>query len=243
MRRIKKISRQAGFTLLEMLLVVAILMTVMAIVVQGITQLQRRNASEVAKMDINQESREFLDQITRDLHQAGYPSWKTFPSAIYSNTADESYYAVGLTSVAQDKIVFEGDTDGNGQVETETIQVVGSDGNYPPTAGCPCTIQRGTVNKSAGGTPTYYTEVNNLLNSAPFTAYNAAGSSVTLPLTLSPTVPPWTNGTPTSLSNCSTPANCVKTIRINLQVQSPNKDLTDKVAPVASMFAQATIVN
>lgn len=226
--------RQTGFTLLEMLIVVVILTVVLGIVLAGVADLQRHNASEVSKMDLTQESREFLDQITRDLHQAGYPSGK-----IYAPGAGVNLEAVGtcatlptcsgLVSVKQDQIIFEGDTDGNGQVETEYIQVVDSTGAYPPAGACPCTLQRGTVIKGAAGNPVYYTEVNNVTNNAPFAAYTSAGAAVGLPATTQATL------------------STIKTIRIFLLVQSPNVDqLTsgaNKVAPVVSMMAEAKLVN
>jgi prepilin-type N-terminal cleavage/methylation domain-containing protein len=225
---------QSGFTLLEMLIVVVILTVVFGIVLAGIADLQRHNASEVSKMDLTQESREFLDQITRDIHQAGYPSGK-----LYAPGAGANLQAVGqcptaptcsgLLSVAQDQIIFEGDTDGNGAVEKEIIQVVDNTGAYPPAGACPCTIQRGVVNKGAAGNPVYYTEVNNVTNKAPFAAYTSAGTAVALPATTQATL------------------STIKTIRVFLLVQSPNVDqLTsgaNKIAPVVSMMAEAKLVN
>jgi prepilin-type N-terminal cleavage/methylation domain-containing protein len=48
---------QGGFTLLELMISVAILTMVVGVVVQGLTKLQQRNTQETAKVDLTQEAR------------------------------------------------------------------------------------------------------------------------------------------------------------------------------------------
>src|SRR4029077_1364847 len=74
----KKRGREQGFTFIELMVSVAILTVVVGVVVQGLTRLMQRNTVETTKVDLTQESREFMDQIVSDIHQAGYPSLKTF---------------------------------------------------------------------------------------------------------------------------------------------------------------------
>jgi hypothetical protein len=52
-----------------------------------------------------------------------------------------------------------------------------------PAGGCPCILQRGTILKSQVGTGAipYYTEVNDVMNTAIFNAYFFDGSTVSLP--------------------------------------------------------------
>ena len=76
MSRNKKRALANGFTLLELIISVAILTVVVGVVVQGLTKLQQRNTMEAVKVDLTQESREFMDQIVSDIHQAGFPSLK-----------------------------------------------------------------------------------------------------------------------------------------------------------------------
>jgi prepilin-type N-terminal cleavage/methylation domain-containing protein len=56
--RIRQASRgQGGFSLLELMLVVAILTVVLGVVVREAVQLQKRNSVETAKVDLTQQSR------------------------------------------------------------------------------------------------------------------------------------------------------------------------------------------
>ena len=72
---------ESGFSLLELLLVVAILTAVLGVVVRGAVQLQHRSEVESAKTDLVQQSRQFMDQIVKDLHHAGYPSVRMYDAA------------------------------------------------------------------------------------------------------------------------------------------------------------------
>ena len=59
-----------GFSLAELLIVLIVLMVVMAAIFQVIIMASARSASEQAKLDMFQEAREFMDQMSRDLRQA-----------------------------------------------------------------------------------------------------------------------------------------------------------------------------
>src|SRR5207245_9794036 len=61
-----------GFSLIEMLIAVAIVTAVIAVVVQGITKMQRRSFVEGSKIDTVQETRDFIDQMVRDIHNVAY---------------------------------------------------------------------------------------------------------------------------------------------------------------------------
>ena len=69
---------QRGFSLLELLVVLAILMIIVAVVTKSAIQLQQRNATETNKVDLTQETRQFMDQIVKDLHHAGFPGLPSF---------------------------------------------------------------------------------------------------------------------------------------------------------------------
>lgn len=180
-----KSGRQAGFTLLELMVSLAILSIVVGVVVQGITTMQARNAVETNKLDLTQQTREFMDQIVNDLDQAGYPSLNMFDPATLNPAAggnktctQNSKVACGFISVSNTAIQFEGDVDGTGVSEVY-IQL------NQPAGGCPCTIQRGTIAKPATTppypVPLFYTQVDNVMNTVVFTAYGADGSSIALP--------------------------------------------------------------
>lgn len=167
---------QGGFTLLELMVVCAILATVLGAVFEGISTVIQRSQSEQVKVDLTQSGREFIDEFERDLHQAGYPNCRTVATAgvgcpaDYSQTAVayNSAVAVGLVHVDSTKIIFEGDMDGSGTVRSVQYQLVDANGVNPP-ASCPCTLQRSEVTKVNGDpetqAPLFSQELQNVVNS------------------------------------------------------------------------------
>lgn len=207
---------QRGFTILELIVAVAILTTVIGVVTDGMMQIEARSASDVGKVGLAQESRQFMDQILRDLRQSGYPSLAMFDpatAALYPNNI-----ANGLISFSSSAIQFEGDIDGSGVSEVYITVVV-------PTSGtCPCTVQRGTVLKSVGGTPAYYTELDNVMGQNPFTAYKYDGTA-------------WVAGTDA--------ISLIKNIGITLYVRSPQPDVNQSSGtyPTTTMVSEVRINN
>jgi prepilin-type N-terminal cleavage/methylation domain-containing protein len=216
--------RQRGFSLVELMVSLAILTIVIGVVMDGVMTMQKRNAVEVSKVDLTQQAREFMDQIVNDIHQAGYPGLNMFDPATMNsdctNVADVNL-ACGLVSVTSTTLQFEGDVDGTGvsEVYIELVQ---------PQGGCPCTLRRGTVTKAqyqSGSTPLFYTEVDNVMNTAVFTAYLADGTQVTLPA-----------GSGGALKGISA-------IGITLYVKSSQPDLQTGQYPTVTMVATAKISN
>lgn len=166
---------QDGFSLLELMITIVVLSVVVAVIVSGVTQLQKSSTSQAVNVDLTQESRQFVDQVVEDLHQAGFPSVTMFDTA--TSAANPNLYAVGLVSVSTSQIQYEGDVDGTGVSEV-IVQL------SPLGGPCPCKLLRGAVSKIqfAGGTlPTYYTEVDGVNNLNIFTAYDKAGNVIPLP--------------------------------------------------------------
>ena len=127
-----KSGAEAGFTLVEMLVSLLVLATVTGAVFEQINTMQKRAASEAVNLDLNQQSRDFLDQTVRDLHMAGYPG----PS-MYSvdPLTRPSMVAAGLVRVSPTEILLEGDVNNDGNVYSVDISYVASDPNDP---NCPC---------------------------------------------------------------------------------------------------------
>lgn len=219
-----------GFSFLELLITMAILTAVIGVVTDGMMQIQKKSASDINKIGVAQESRQFMDQILRDVRQAGYPGIKLFDSTTLNNTitcpndsnitATPKIYAacVGLVSFSATAIQFEGDVDGSGVSEVYIQAVVPTSGN------CPCTVQRGTVLKSVGGTPDYYTELDNIMSQNIFTAYKYDGSAF--------------NSATDSLS-------LITNIGITLYVRNPVPDnnATTVTYPTTTMVSQVRINN
>jgi len=193
-------KRERGFSLLEMMIVIVILTVVIGIVMKELVDMQRVNMDQTARVDLTQEARQFLDQISLDLHQAGYPGWRLFDSAA-PPTADKIANGMlvgaghpmfpvenGIEYVSGTEVQFEGDIDGSGQVSEVFLQLVDSNGN--PAAACslaaPCMLRRGVIPKAlamAGAAPTYYTELTGVMNTNVFAARDSAGNVLGLPVT------------------------------------------------------------
>src|ERR1700681_639838 len=86
---------QRGFSLVEMMVVMAILTIVVSVLTDGMIQIQKRSASEVGKVGVAQESRQFMDQILRDLRQCGFPSLAMFDSSFTPTPTISSAYVAG----------------------------------------------------------------------------------------------------------------------------------------------------
>ncbi|PYX97548.1 MAG: hypothetical protein DMG71_02740 [Acidobacteria bacterium] len=139
--------RSRGFSLVELMIVVAILGIVLGSVVRYIGVATQRSKVEQTKVDLSQEAREFVDEFERDIHQAGYPNCKMFNMTGTSCVLqyNNPQIAAGLVSVDSTQVVFEGDIDGDGIVDSVWYRLLDSAGNFPPTGTCPCTIQRGVT--------------------------------------------------------------------------------------------------
>jgi prepilin-type N-terminal cleavage/methylation domain-containing protein len=237
--------KQRGFTLIEMMFVLVIMSIMMAAVFQQINQVIQRSSAEQTKLDMFQEAREFMDQLSRDLHQAGYPNQNNFaPNQLGSVTKpipNDSKVAVGLVRVAPGELVFEGDVDGSGQVSSVSYHLDNTSVGCTPQ---PC-LRRSQVTPKADNTaPTaqqatasFQTEVQNVQNdvSSPlgyiFHAYRGDGTEVTLPVDFA--------------TNANTIAG-INTIKVVLIVQAQNPDrsvLNTGVRPVNTLISTIKLNN
>ena len=259
---------EAGFSLLELVLVVAIMTIVLGAIFRGIDQVTKRSEVEQTKVDLTQQGREFVDEFERDVHQAGYPNCRmiattgeaviagigpancpgdplVFPNPLVLANPN---VAAGLVHVDSSLVVFEGDVDGNGTVDSVQYQLVDSAGTpvAQSTGSCPCKIQR---SQAAKGQPAAFSmELENVVNSGQATtagvysgglpiagttawgqsntAYYAAVSAFKdFPVfqaydQMGNIVPlPQDIGAGGNLLNCpSNTVNCIKTIRITINL-------------------------
>jgi len=220
MNKNKKYSRQRGFTLIELLMVVLLLSIVVGAVFSQIERAQVRYRVEDQRVDLTQQEREFIDQFTRDLHQAGYPS-----ASMYGTSGTANQVARGPISLSSNDIVIEGDVDGDGLVDTvEYSYFDGSGWTSSAPNPCPC-IRRSQVQK---GTPssasTTFTQVQNVVGTSFFTAFDAGGGTISLP------------ASPTDLRR-------VKTVQITLTTQgtAPDSDAHNSIQ--VTMTGMARLVN
>ncbi len=222
--------RQAGFSLLELMIVLLVMSIMMGAIFQQIGLVQQRASAEATKLDIFQESREFMDQMGRDLKQAGYPNGRNYVSTAFTvaghpelSGPNHQNNAVGLVKVGVGELQFEADVDGTGQVSTIHY--------YLDTTGtnCPC-LKRSQMPKIPGdpvtgqSLPLYWTEVQNVQNGTTanpiFTAYDPNGAPLALPA---------------DIDNQGDIVGKIKSIQVLLTVQSPVADLKTGVKPIINL--------
>lgn len=207
-----RLKRQhAGFSLIELLVSVIVLMIVMAAVFTQINDVQKKTKVESMKLDLTQESRDFLDQFARDLHMSGYPVPKMYQPA----TPAADSYALGLVLATPTEIRFEGDIAGDGTVYSVSYKYFANDPNDP---NCPC-IRRSVDKKSPTANPVtgypnpvYYTEVQNVIDptgmsQGVFTYFQATGVAVNV-------------GTGADINNNLTTIQQIDAVKVNLNTRS-----------------------
>lgn len=178
-------SKQQGFSLVELMIVVILLLVMLGTVFAMISSSLARSGTEQARLDMFQAAREFMDQMSRDLHQAGYPNPQNFARDILNDPVpNDSRAAVGIVKIGPGDLWFEGDVDGTGTVSVLRYHLDTSTAN-----GCPC-LKRSQLPKLDGNpltgqtTPVYQVEVQGVQNTNIFSAYvnGATGSPISLPV-------------------------------------------------------------
>ena len=178
------LTREEGFSLIELLIVLAVLLIITGSIFQVINMSTERSSTEQTKLDMFQEAREFMDQMSRDLRQAGYPNPRNVLASVLTQTPtiNDRHAAAGVVKIDNGDLWFEGDVSGVGTVSVVVYHLDTSTSN-----GCPC-LKRSQVDKVDGDpltaqpTPTYQVEVQGVQNTNIFTPYNN-GTAVGLPVT------------------------------------------------------------
>src|SRR5215475_896030 len=111
-------ARTSGFSLMELMIVLIILLSISAAIFQTINVTTQRSSAEQTKLDMFQEAREFMDQMSRDLRQAGYPSPRNLDASQLTQNPlmNDSHAAAGVVNVNAGDLWFEGDIDNSGVV-------------------------------------------------------------------------------------------------------------------------------
>lgn len=244
--------RQSGFTLLEMVMALFILTIVLGVVVQGMIQMQQRNSSENSKVDTVQQTRDFVDQMVRDIHMVGFPPGR----AVTNNPscATNPNVSCGLIYFTPTQIRYEGDLDGTGTVYQIWLQLL-----TPASGSCPCTLQRGVLTKASalgGAQPTYFAQVNGILNSG--TGTGTSTYPVSLPVNglnysayaTADVFDAYFNDATTFVNSvggysCTTVLDCspIRSLQITANVATSYSDPSTKVYPVYSITSKARLNN
>jgi prepilin-type N-terminal cleavage/methylation domain-containing protein len=207
--------RQCGFSLIEMLVVVAIIGIVSGGILAQMDTAQQRATSEQVKLDNFQEARDFVDQFFRDVNQIGYPNSRmidttsaSWAPALAVPLINDSRLAVGLVKIDANELRFEGDMKGDGVVQSIIYMVNGS-------GACTLCFQRSQIDKISadpltGQAQNWGTEVNDVVAPAIFSYFKADGTPVTvLPVDIS---------TPAGAQIIAS----IKTIKISLTIRNPS---------------------
>ena len=227
--RIKK-SVAAGFSLIETMIVLMILLTLTASIFQMINTSTQRSSTEQTKLDMFQEAREFMDQMSRDLRQAGYPSPRNVDASVITQypMINDRHAAAGLVKVDSGDLWFEGDVDGSG-----TVSVVQYHLDTSTTNNCPC-LKRSQLAKIDGSPLTgqtaaeYQVEVQGVQNTNIFSAFNN-GTAVGLPVTVS-------SGSGIAIASTDT-------VQATLTLQAATIDPQTRQKPVTTLITTVRLNN
>jgi prepilin-type N-terminal cleavage/methylation domain-containing protein len=210
----------AGFTLVELMVVVLILTVMMGVVFQQVDLVQKRARAEQSKLDAFQQARDFLDLIARDIHGSGYPGSRVQDPSQIPNGLNDSKNAVGLVKVATGELRLEA-CDDSGNVTAIVYQLNSG------------TLQRSQALKTTGSsltgqTVSLQTGVERVQNTDIFTAYLSDGTTVTLPVDIS--------ANPASIAG-------IKSIEVRLQVQGSVPDVQTGIYPITTLRSVVRLIN
>jgi prepilin-type N-terminal cleavage/methylation domain-containing protein len=227
-------SDASGFSLIELMIVLIITLVITGAIFQVINLATARSSAEQTKVDMFQEAREFMDQMSRDLRQAGFPNPRNMDQSVFTvltmNPAlpiiDDLHAAAGLVEVDSGDLLFEGDVDGSGIVSVVHYHLSATGNN------CPC-LQRSQLPKINSDWTTqtaavYQVEVQGVQNTNIFTAWNN-GNVVGLPVTIS--------------VNSGTVIAAVDTVQAMLTLQSSNIDPQTHQKPVTTLVTTVRLNN
>lgn len=234
-----------------MLIVIVVMFITFAVVFRSADMFQQRGQAETEKVDSVQAARDFMDTVNRDIHDAGYPPLQVAVNGL-TTCVGNANVACGIVYYSPLKVQYEGDLDGTGTVYQVTLQVV------PNASGnCPCVLQRGVVTKTAalaGATPTYYTEVNGLLNTgnwAGAATYTISMSGLGSYASYGPidVFDGYFNDATPVTTSCTTAAACVgsatpiRELQVTANVAPAFADSQTKTFPVFSVTTKARLSN
>lgn len=265
--------RQRGFSLVELLAVVAILTVVLGLVFRYINSAQKIYRTQETKVDATQQAREAIDEITRELHQSGYPGTNMYaPGVLGTPSVNDSRAAAGLVKVSASEIWFEGDIANDGNVYSVHYKLYDNSGAAATTtSNCPCSLQRSAVIKANSTAPmaqtaTYNSAIENVINSG---GVGTAGAALTLTgntavgggagtVTADDTVYSAYKSAqlftaydasgnvvtlPTDIVNSPTTLATVKTVQITINLMARNQDAQTNVRPVVPITAVVKLNN
>lgn len=236
-QKLTELRSHRGFSMIELMVVVAVMTIIMGAVFKSINTAQKTSRSEQIKLDTTQQARDFVDQLTTDLRNSGYPYVRNMANAISDpnngnaapynvfTSAYDPYNAPGLIYVDSGSLWFAGAVDGTasavGNTSMANVKIVRYD-YFANGQNCPC-LRRTEFLRNGGdpftdasnpGAAIAQLEIQGVQNGAAndpiFTVYDSTGKAITLPINFD------TGSTIASINS----------LKVLLRVQSPFKDST-----------------
>ena len=221
--------RSRGFSLIEMMVVLAVITIIMGAVFRSINLAQRTSTSQQMKLDLTQQARQFVDQLTLDMRNAGYPNQRNLTKVIDPCTAGSpvfvspasTYNAPGLLYVDAGSLWFAGDLDGTSSstcAGAASVRIVRYD-YFATGTNCPC-LRRTEFLRNGGdpltdaqtpGTAAAQLEIQGVQNANIFTVFDDTGTPLPLPL---------------DIDNEATQIANINSIQVLLSVKSVTRDFT-----------------
>lgn len=264
MKLANKRKHEFGFTMLELLIAVAIFMVICGAIFSLLGQSQKQFRTESQLLSSFQEARLGMDQIVRDASDAGYPPQNHFAVLPAANqyTLGPLGWMPGYTTAtpcaigtagggtcntpSDYDVIFEGDINDGTGVRWTRYQLQGT------------TLLRGSVAKTAGTDPVTATNaagvmlpyVTNVMNnaSAAQIAIIRAGYPAMFPGGAPQPVFQFYCDTPTGTVLCqnagasNSPAN-VRDVQIRLMVMSPDSDMQTKKVRLVELNGRGRRIN
>jgi prepilin-type N-terminal cleavage/methylation domain-containing protein len=271
MRRIRSKARQAGFTLIELLVALGIFLVVTGAAFTLLSSSQQRYQTESQVLTSFQEARLALDQIVRDVDDAGYPPPTYFISSAPQNSASSPFaWSLGAGYPNTSCLIATG---GGGSCTTATASNT-SPGDFdliietnptPQTSAnvswiryqlLGTTLYRGTALKASGGDPDAATSsqlvpfVQNVIN-------NSSSAQIAQYQSTYPGMFPGGAPVPIFSYNCDTaaaPSLCpgagtynsprnIRDVVVTLIVSAPTPDATSGIPRIVQLSGRGRRVN
>ena len=160
-----------GFSLLELLIVLAVFSFIVGGIFNNLTQSQKRYQFEQEVSEVQQAARNAADIMEREIKLAGFPIASYYDSALNWTSANSERVAAGFITLGATNLVFEADLLEDGIVDRVEYRLNGT------------TLERSARDKTAGGgapAAVYQTLATNV-TALTFSYLNSSGSATTVP--------------------------------------------------------------
>lgn len=253
-------SKEKGFSLMEVMVSMAVMVIITASVFQLLSQTQARSVTTATIAETTAMARESVDLMVRELRLAGYPPPNSYPSALGLTYLNSEYVAGGILAATPYSVQFEAAT-GDFAANTNTgpssagvlwpVVVFDYELQVPPGSGGACAgltvnpnltapaLMRSALMKPAGGgaaPPAYDLFLGNVMNCA-----------LAVPIFTFCPAPPAAApaGCPTMPQvNSALPApRNTRIVMINLQARTPVRDPATGIFRNVELFGLAHRVN